>query len=138
MASGKPNNLPWIILGIVVAAAMLSLFGFGVYSGAQSVRSEMGLTFPDVPKATASVEAKNKVIITVDSDNRIFLDSKPIEDVPVLKNTLDLLDSDSVKSKIFVLRISEDSSHIRLIAVKDMLDDLEVSSMIEIIRSDVE
>jgi biopolymer transport protein ExbD len=138
MVSGKPNNLPWIILGIVGAAAMLALFGFGFYSGAQSVRSEMGLTFPDVAKATSSVEAKNKVIITVDSDNRIFLDGKPIEDVPVLKNTLDLLDSDSVKSKTFVLRISEDSSHIRLIDVKDMLDDLEVSSMIEIIRSDVE
>ena len=138
MAARTPNNLPWIILGTVCGLAVLGLFGLGVYTGAKSVSDEMGVTVSDPPETVATPEIRNTFTIFVDETNKISLDGTALEDVGALRTELASLDFHSPESTHFILRLSEDSSHTSLIAINDMLDDLEFRSVIEIVRRDAE
>ena len=138
MTERKPNNLPWVILGGVCGLVLLGLFGAGVYSGAKAVSDEMSITLPEPPERGAPSDIDNVTTIVVDETNSIVFDGEAVDDISALKNILNSLDADSLKSTVFILKISEESSHERLITIKDFLDELEVKSIIEVIRSDAE
>ena len=138
MTARKPNNMPWIILGGIFGVGFLGLFGFGIYMGAKSVSDEMSITLPEPPEMAAHSDINNVITIFVDETDSISFDGETVDDIAALKDVLDSLDTNSLKSTAFILRISEESSHKRLITIKDMLDAFEAKSIIEVIRSDVE
>ena len=138
MTARKPNNLPWIVLGAVGGLAILGLFGLGVYSGMKSVSDEISITMPEVTESATPAQIEQSFTIYVDEKNVIFFEGEPVENIKTLQNTLESLDVKNSQTTRFILRLSENSSHTRLIDLKDLLDGLGVKSVIEIIRSDAE
>ena len=138
MSERKPNNLPWIILGVMGGFFFLGLFGFGVYSGAKAVSNEASVTIPDFPETKELPADKNVFTIYVNASNEIFLAGVPFSDVQTLKSELKSRNTTNPESTRAILRLSEDATHTSLISLKDMLDDLKVKSVIEIVRSETE
>lgn len=106
--------------------------------GAKSVSDEMSITLPEPSERVAHSDIENVLTIFVDETDSISFDGEAVEDIAALKDELDSLEVDGLKSTLFIFRISEKSSHTRLIAVKDLLNGFEVKSKVEIIRSDAE
>lgn len=135
MTARKPNNLPWIILGGIIGLGFLGLF---VYSGAKAVSDEMSITLPEPPERVDQSKFDSVLTLYVDETNNIFLDGEAVEDIAALKVAFESMSPSNLKSTRFILRLSEKSSHKGLIGIKDMLDEFEANSVIEIIRSDAE
>lgn len=135
MASGKPNNLPWIILSVILGTGVLGLFAFGVFTGASSVGSEMSIRFPEA-EASSLHDNRNLLYIDVNADNSILVDGDPVKSVSELKQTLFELPEFEIANTTVVLRLNEDASHRILIELKDILDAEDVISKIKIIRPD--
>ena len=135
MSERKSNNLPWIVLGVLCGFAVLGLFGFGVYTGANAVSDEMTVSFPE---RSHQDSAKNKLAISVSAENEITFEGQSVKDVEALKEELLRLNKDALESTAFVVTLSEKSSHIMLISVKDMLDGLGLKSFLVIDRQNAE
>ena len=135
MSKRKPNNLPWILLGALCGLGFLGLFGLGFYTGANPIWDEMTITIPEAPDSNADARAKNKLTIYVNENNEITLEGIAFENVSALKEGILASDTVDLGSTIFILRLSEDASHNSSISVKDMLNEIEVRSVLEIVRS---
>lgn len=136
MSERKPNNLPWIILGLIGGFVFLGLFGFGIYSGAKAVTDEMSITIPEMPQADEMALAKNKLTVFVTAENKIFLGATPFKTVDELKESLLKRDKAVLDDSVVILVISEDATHKMLVSVKGMLDDMKLRSVIQLQRNE--
>ena len=135
MSKRAPNNRPWIVLGVLCGFAVLALFGFGVYTGASAVSSEVSVSFPEQSQQES---AKYKLAISVSAENDITFQGKSFETVEALKEELLKIKKETLESTAFVVTLSEKSSHAILISLKDMLDDLALKSYLLIDRQNAE
>lgn len=130
MAARKPNNLPWIVLGSVLGAGLVVLFGYGFWQG---VKAERGIILSSPPPATTDPAANSKVItIFVDETNALSVDGKNVSSTAELLRSVEMLDVDDT---VVILRLSEQAQHSILVDIKDGLDKLGIHTKIEIIRT---
>lgn len=138
MAERKPNNLPWILLGVLCGLVFLGLFGFGMYAGAKAVSDEITVTIPPAPDQSDLKSMTSKLTVFVSADNEITFEGKSYEDVSALEAELRTHNEDDLKATVFILKLNEDSSHSILVSMKDMFDALKLKSLIVIDRQNTE
>lgn len=135
MAERKPNNLPWIILGVIGGAALLALFGFGVYAGAKSVQSEMTVSVPEFEDRQPLAREKT-VHINVDAQDTLHVDGILIEKFDAFEEAVKSEGLGAVSSTLIVLHIHEEAKHKTLVDLKDLLDGMGYRSLIEVVSND--
>ena len=139
--SRKPNNLPWIILGVLGGIVLLGLFGFGIYTGVKSVSDEASVTFLDEDLEYTAPGFK-KIMIEFDSENNIFLNdvnqSSSEALLEALEDSLEAMDQKAIEETFFLLKMSEKTPHRSLVSVKDVLDKYKKNNQVFIVRDSEE
>lgn len=137
MDENKPNNLPWVILGLFCGAVVMAMFGYGVYTGA---KSEATVSIPEFTDSNdrSDRERVAAISIYVDHDNQIFIDKVGVSNLDGVTSFLESIDEKNLDETDFILRMSEKSSHKLLVSLKDILDEAGVNSHIEIVRASTE